>query len=131
MADPMRVSGQTVIDAYDDWIKTEVKGGPPQRSDLGKFAFSVAVGTLGAVAAIEKLNETARMDIPMFISVMALFGAMVLSLLLAMPHILEVSAESDLRLIHSREVEAIRRSMWIWFVVWAIGAASGGVAISS
>lgn len=130
MPEPLRVSGQTVVDAYDEWIKTEIKGGPPQRAEFGKFSFSVSVGTLGAIAALEKLNTAVRMDLAMLCSIAALFVSMVLALSIAMPHVLTLSSETDLRVAHSNEINSIVRRMWFWFAVWCAGTILGGWAVS-
>ena len=49
----MKLRGEDVVDGLREWIKAELKEGPKQGYDLGKFFFSVSAGTVAALVGIE------------------------------------------------------------------------------
>src|SRR5258708_6059387 len=69
----IKLEGNDVVEGFRDWFKAEIEEGPRQGYDLGKFFFTVSVGTAGVLATLEKLNATSQMDLPMIGSLLLLF----------------------------------------------------------
>ena len=125
----MRLRGNDVEDALRDWVKSEIKEAAQHAYDLGKFFFSVSVGTIGAEAAIEKLNSTSRMDAPMLSSFLVLLVSILLAINLARPRRLVVGGETDLLQLYNRQVTLALIQTWTWFVLWLAGAILGVIAV--
>lgn len=58
----LRLKGEDVHDGLREWVKSDLKESPRQGYDLGKFFFSVSVGTIGALAAIDTNTESASLE---------------------------------------------------------------------
>src|SRR3989304_7627465 len=92
----MYLKGEDVTEGLKDWIKTELKEGPRQGYDMGKFFFTVSVGTIGAIATIEKLNAVSKLDFPMFISLFILFVSIIISLNMVRPGAIRIDGDTDI-----------------------------------
>jgi hypothetical protein len=125
----LRLSGQDVQDGLRDWVKADLKESPRQGYDLGKFFFSVSAGTVGAIAAIDKLNQTTRIDALLLVSLAILFTSIVISLILALPKKSSIGGDSDLHAEHGKCVSRIIMWSWTWFVIWLAGTILGLWAI--
>lgn len=125
----MKIRGEDVSDGLREWAKSELKEGPRQGYDLGKFFFSVSAGTIGAIAAIEKLNSTARLDTPMAVGLGLLFASILVSINLALPRKHLLSGETDLLREYDKQINRIIRSVWVWFILWLAGTLAGGFAL--
>jgi hypothetical protein len=121
----LRLKGEDVHDGLREWVKSDLKESPRQGYDLGKFFFSVSVGTIGALAAIDKLNQTTRIDAPLLISLGILFASIIVSLILALPRRNSVGGDSDLHAEYRKCISRIIRWSWFWFVLWLGGAILG------
>src|SRR2546422_4263284 len=98
----LRLTGEDVHEGLREWVKADLKESPRQGYDLGKFFFSVSVGTVGALAAIDKLNQTTRIDAPLLFSLGILFASIIVSLILALPRTSSIGGDSDM---HARSEE--------------------------
>lgn len=127
----IRLRGEDIVEGLRDWIKSGLKEGPRQGYDLGKFFFSVSVGTIGALVAIEKLNTLPQMDCLMLLALCLLFFSVVIALLLALPRTYRVRGETDLLTEYNEQIKRIIIYVWVWFFLWLIGAIIGGFAIRS
>jgi hypothetical protein len=127
----MRLKGEDVSAGLREWVKAELKDGPKQGYDLGKFFFSVSAGTIGALATIEKLNPTAVMDRPMLFGLALLFASVIVSLNLARPRKHSLGGEVDLLTLYEKQIASVRSHMWVWTVLWLIGTLVGGYAVRS
>jgi hypothetical protein len=127
----MKIKGEDLVAGLVDWVKSEIKEAPKQAYDLGKFFFTVSIGTVGTLAAIEKLNATSAMDAPMIISLVVLFASMLIALDLARPRIVKITGDSDLLTAYTTQVESAILRVKLWFIVWLVGVLFGGYAVHS
>lgn len=127
----MFIRGEDVADGLRDWIKAELKEGPRQLYDLGKFFFTVSVGTIGAIATIEKFNQSSKMDTPMVCSLSILFISILISLNMARPKVLikKVGGDTDLLIEYENQIKRINIYGLTWFIVWLIGTVFGIAAV--
>lgn len=127
----VQLRGDDTVTGLRDWIKTELKEGPRQSYDLGKFFITVSTGTIGALAAIEKLKPVAGSpNAPLlFTGFAVLVAAMVIGLYFALPKILPVSGNSDLLDLYEKQIRSTTRWAWVWFGMWFIGTILGVCAI--
>ena len=65
----MKLEGETVNEGLKSWIISELKTAPSREYDLGKFFFTVSTGTIGAIVAIERLNQNSKVDLPNWYSI--------------------------------------------------------------
>lgn len=114
-----------------DWVKSEIKEAPKQAYDLGKFFFTVSIGTVGAIAALERLNAQPAIDAAMVISLLILFASMLCALDLARPRKILIKGGSDLHLAYEKQVKGLLIRIYIWFAVWLAGTLTGGYAVHS
>lgn len=52
--EPMRAKGEETRDAVIGWMKNELSKGTERAYDLGKFLFTVSIGTAGLLATLMK-----------------------------------------------------------------------------
>jgi hypothetical protein len=114
-----------------EWVKAEIKDGPKQGYDLGKFFFSVSVATIGAIAAIEKLNPSSSLDCLMKVALLLLFVSILVALDMARPREYYIGGETDLLDEYKRQIKFAQTRTWVWFAFWTIGAVFGVAAVSS
>lgn len=127
----IKMKGEDLEAGLIDWVKSEIKEAPKQSYDLGKFCFTVSIGTVGAIATIEKLNPTSALDQPMIASIVILFFSMLFALDLARPKISKISGDTDLQKAYQAQIESVVWRLGLWFLFWLIGALFGGYAIRS
>src|SRR5262249_48000847 len=108
---------------------TEIKESPKQTYELGRFFFSVSVGTAGALAAIEKLSAQPAFDTVLFSSMVILLGSMLVALHLATPKMRDVGGTTDLREEYISRAKLLKIKVWLWFALWLIGTVVGGIAV--
>lgn len=125
----MKMTASDLATAYVDWVKSEIKEGPKQGYDLGKFFFGVSVGTIGALATIEKINEKAALDSLLLVSFGALFVSILVALDLARPRLLRLGGDTDLQDEYARQLDAINLRVWVWLAVWLVGTLVGAYAV--
>lgn len=125
----MKLKGEVVRAGLDDWVKAELKEGPRQHYDLGKFLFSVSTGTVGVIAAVEKLGTNPSLDLPMLGSAITLMISAAVALKLAIPRKHEVGDQTDLLGEYNTQIKAIRCHLFCWVPLWAIGVVLGGWAV--
>ncbi|HEY3138802.1 MAG TPA: hypothetical protein VGL29_22455 [Blastocatellia bacterium] len=125
----MKIRGEDVSEGLREWAKSELKEGPKQGYDLGKFFFSVSAATIGAIAAIEKLNSTAKLDRPMVVGLSLLFVSILVSIHLVLPRKHALGGETDLLMEYNRQINRVIRCVWLWFILWLAGTLAGGYAL--
>ena len=127
----MKMRGEDTESGLRDWVKAEIKDGPKQTYDLGKFFFSVSTATIGAIVAIEKLNQQSAMDCPMNVSLFFLAVSVLVALDMARPRKYVIGGDTDLLDEYSQQIRVAQIRTWVWFVIWAVGTIIGAVAVSS
>ena len=126
-----RLKGEDLDAGLVDWVKSEIKEAPKQAYDLGKFFFTVSVGTIGGLATLEKLNQVAAMDTPFWTSTVLLFVSILVALDMARPRELKIGGETELQNAYHVQIRAASFRVWVWFAFWLLGAIVGGYAIKS
>jgi hypothetical protein len=127
----MKMRGEDTEAGLREWVKAEIKEGPKQTYDLGKFFFSVSTGTIGAIVAIEKLNQQSAMDCPMIAGLVLLSFSVLVALDMARPRKYAIGGDTDLLDEYLRQIRFAQVRTWIWFVIWATGTVCGAVAVRS
>jgi len=127
--EPMRIRGEDVLEGLRDWVKSDLKESPKLGYDLGKFFFSVSVGTIGTLAALEKLRPSSGMSGILAFSFAVLFLSIVLALLMAIPRKSAIGGDTDLYIEYMKSVDRIVFRSWVWFSLWLIGTGLGAWAI--
>ena len=125
----IRLKGEDVAEGLRDWVKAELKEGPKQAYDLGKFFFSVSVGTIGALVAIDKLNQTTSIGRLLLCSLVTLFISILISLFLSLPKKYPIGGETDLLNEYREQIGTTIKYVWLWFSFWLLGTILGGLAI--
>jgi hypothetical protein len=120
----MKIIGQTLTDAYQEWIKDEIKSTTAQIFDFGKFIFGVSAGTIGFITTIEKYTS-GKPDIFYFSSLILLIISSVLAITIILPKNLNVEPDSDLTVLFATRVKKYKRIIWIWFIIWLISICFG------
>ncbi len=120
---PLRLEGEDVRTGLRDWVKGDLKESPKLGYDLGKFFFTVSVGTIGTLTAIEKSKTH------LIFSFVFLFFSIIVALLMALPRRSSISGEADLLQEYEKCVDRIVHRSWIWFALWFFGAVAGVWAI--
>lgn len=125
----INLKGEDLETGLVEWVKSEIKEAPMQAYDLGKFFFTVSIGTVGALATLEKLNQVSAMDTSMILSMLLLFGSMISALDLARPRKILVGGATDLQVAYQEQIDALLRRIYVWFFIWLAGAVIGGYAV--
>jgi ABC-type multidrug transport system permease subunit len=127
----MKMRGEDTEAGLREWVKAEIRDGPKQIYDLGKFFFSVSTGTIGAIVAIEKLNQHSAVDCPMLASLLILTTSQLVALDMARPRKYVIGGDTDLLDEYSRQIKSAQVRTWIWFIIWVTGTIFGGMAVRS
>lgn len=123
--------GDDVSTGLREWLRSEISGGPKQGYELGRFGFTVSAGTIGAITGIEKLNDSSKIDFAMAASLLLLFVSIVVAVAIACPRETRISGSTDLLAEYHKQVRRAIGSVWMWFVLWLLGAVLGGYAVRS
>jgi hypothetical protein len=125
----MKMRGEDTEAALRDWVKSEIRDGPKQIYDLGKFFFSVSAATIGTIVAIEKLNARSLLDGPMILSLLLLSASVVTALDMVRPRRYLIGGDTDLLDEYTRQIRLAQTRTWIWFAIWTVGTIFGAVAV--
>lgn len=127
----MKITGEDIDKGLRDWLNSELKEGPRQSYDLGKFFFTVSLGTSGAIAALEKLNAIPVMDFCMVASQLLLFASMLFVIIrMVMPKIDDLEKIKDIRQHYVDQVKTLQHNIWLWLVLWILGMIFGAIAVA-
>jgi hypothetical protein len=127
----MKLRGEDVVDGLRGWLKAELNEGPRQGYDLGKFFFSITLSTIGAIAAIERLNPNAQLGTLLAIAMGVLALSMGPALRLLYPRKYRLAGETDMLQEYEVRIDAVRGNARIWFMLWLVGSILGAVALRS
>lgn len=125
----MKPRGQETADAIREWSKDELKGGPSRAYDLGKFFFTVSIGTAGLVTGVQKLSDSTQLPKSLVFSLI-LFGISIfVALNMVRPRIWKLGEGTDLFDEHRKRIVAAIINMWLWFIFWFVGTIFGFHAV--
>lgn len=127
----MLLRGEDVADALREWVKSELKEGPRQAYDLGKFFFTVSIGTVGAIGTVEKLNVTPALDGPLRTSLGLLTLSILAALGLAFPRVQRVNGDTDLFERYRTQIRFTQAAVVLWALLWGAGLVFGMFAVHS
>ncbi len=120
----MKILGQTITDAYQEWVKDEIKSTTNKFFDFGKFIFGVSVGSIGFITGIEKYTSDSP-DIYYIISIVLFVLSSILSIIIILPKDIEIKENTDLTELFNKAVIKYRRFIWSWFIIWLIAILLG------
>ena len=126
---PIRLKGEDADEALRDWVKIEIRDSPKLTYELGRFFFSVSVGTAGVLAAIEKLNASPTFDLLLLCCMLLLLASTLVALYIATPAMREVGGSTDPRQAYIAQAKWSRIQVWLWFAFWLSGTIVGGLAV--
>ena len=121
----MNPTGKDVTEAIKGWMNEEVKSSPSRSYELGRFLFSVSVGTISAFAAIEKLSQAPSFDFWFKLSVVLSSVSIFVSLNMARPRNWRLDGTTNLFDEHKRIIDRGIRHTVIWLLFWFIGFVAG------
>jgi hypothetical protein len=121
----MRPKGEDVAAATVDWAKDEIKKGPSDLYDLGKFFFGASTATLGGLAGIAKLDANFAITHMFAASALLLLVSAVVAVLMVRPRVWTLDQDCDLFEQHARKLRSGLRYTWLWFLMWLAGALMG------
>jgi hypothetical protein len=124
-----KITGEEYHSALVDWIKNDIKESPRQHYDLGKFFFTVSIGTVGAVTALLKSSGPIKMDYYLGSSFIFLMISIIISLVMVVPREQSLKDNYDLSALHARKIAWTTEKAVAWFGVWFAGIFFGGIAV--
>jgi hypothetical protein len=114
----MGLKGEDISEALRDWIKSDVSEIGKTSYDIGKFLFTIASGSIGILASLQKLDAGFK-PTGWTLSPYGLFTvALLLALNLVLPRNRKVGGDTDLHDLHAKEVRFVTQRIWFWFVAW-------------
>ena len=119
----IRPRGQDIIDAFHEWSKDEIKKGVDRCYDLGKFLFSVSVGSVGVQIALFKSGTASgSSEVGLFLIALAVTGISgIVALYMVIPSIWPLKGPTDLAEEYVQLINRSRAAMLIWLAIWAAG----------
>lgn len=120
----MKLKGQTITDAYQEWVKDEIKSTTKNIFDFGKFIFGVSVGSIGFITGIEKYTSKSP-DIFFIISIFLLVLTSIIAIIIVLPKTIEIKDDSDLKQLFDKSVSKHRQIIWVWLIIWLIALGLG------
>ncbi len=121
--------GEDLDSGLVDWIKAEIRDGPRQGYELGKFFFSVSAASIGAILAIEKLNEEYAMDLPMIACLSVLLFSIFSAINMVRPRSYLIGGSTDLEDVYLRQIRRAQIGASVWLALWVTGMVIGAVAV--
>ena len=131
MSDFDRVEPEEVIAALREWAREEVKRGPADRRELGRFLFTVSSATIGILLTLARLapNDASSISATLFVSLLTLMASILTAIYMAKPQVWKVGAGTSLLKEYSRQVEHVETESLVWVVSWGIGTLLGAAAV--
>jgi len=125
----MKPKGQDTIDAIREWAKDELKNGPSQVYELGKFFFAVSTGMVSLFLGVEKLGPNPHLTNSLIAAVMFFLISIFLALSMVIPRVWNLRGETDLYEEYINQIKNASTIVWIWFAMWLLGMFFGIIAI--
>jgi hypothetical protein len=126
----MRLRGEDVEEGLRGWIKSELSDGPKQSYELGRFLFSVTLGTAGLFVAIGELREVGSLSAYFGWALFLLLLSAAPALDLAMPKAMNLGGSTDLVEAYNTRVKLIKRHLLAWLALWLIGTILGAASLT-
>jgi hypothetical protein len=123
--DTLKPNGIDVENAVRAWLADEIKKGGSSREELGRFFFTVTIGTAGLFVTLTKSITSISFGCLTMWSLFVFFLASIVSLSMAVPKTWELEENTDLYKLHSDHAEGTRNSIVYWFVAWLLGTGIG------
>jgi hypothetical protein len=128
----MNLKGEDVASSVRDWLKEEIKKGPGSKNDLGKFYFSVSIGTLALFATLLKFAVVSpSLDAGTCSCFLILLLSSGVALYMAIPSILRLNADTELYSAYNKMIDSIVVQTGIWFAFWITGFVVGTIKLFS
>ena len=117
--------GEDTVAAIRDWIKNEIKTGPENRTNLGKFFFGVSSGTIGIIVSIIKLSGPPYLNLYILMSFLFSLVSIIIALFMTIPKIWKLTGETDLFKEYREQIIKIKIFIIAWFTSWTFSITSG------
>jgi hypothetical protein len=121
----MRLRGEDTEEALREWFKAEIKEGPKQVYELGRFFFSVSSATMGFIVALAKTASSATLGLASLISMLFLLASVIVAIEIAKPRKHAASGSTELLDLYKNHLANYDRLLWCWFGLWLSGAVAG------
>lgn len=125
----VRIVGDEIAVALRSWVSEDIKESPRLSHDLGKFFFTVSIGTVGAITALIKTGGSLTVGWILGVSFGVLLMSLIVALLMVIPSRQTISVQTDLQQAYKAQVSRVVWRCRGWFGLWLIGTALGGWAI--
>jgi hypothetical protein len=119
----MRARGQDTADAIRDWTKDEIKKGPSDLYDLGKFFFTVSSGSAGLVGTVAKLDTSFQIGPSIAVALLLYVASILIALDMVRPQITAINGATDLLGLYEKRLRRGIHRVWIWFSLWILADA--------
>ncbi len=131
MSDFDRIEPEEIIAALREWAREEVKRGPADRRELGRFLFSVSSATIGILLTLAKLGSEASSGVSptLLAALLTLMISILTAVYMAKPQVWRAGAGTSLLKEYSRQVEHVETESLLWVVSWGIGTLLGTAAV--
>lgn len=124
-APPVQPKEDDLPDAMRGWMKNEITKASERVYDLGKFFFTVSIGTAGLVATLYKASKS---PVAIFAIVACALSA-IFALALAWPKTWRLSAYSNLSEEYNDLTTTALLQLKAWSVIYLVAFASSVLAI--
>ena len=125
MSEGIKPKGQDIVDAFHEWNKEELKGSSSRIFELGKFYFSVSIGSLAFLVAIKKLGGIQYIGCWFQISLIVLVFSSLAAILLVFPKRWKISGDTDLVDIYKKKIKTAEILSFVWIILWLTGLLLG------
>ncbi len=117
----MNLKGEDISEALREWVKSDITESAKTSYDIGKFLFTVASGSIGILASLQKLDPAFKPTAWTLLPYASFAFALLLSLNLVIPRNKQVGGDTDLYDLHAKEIRFVTQRIWTWFFIWFSG----------
>jgi hypothetical protein len=131
MSDFDRIEPEEIVAALREWAKEEVKRGPADRRELGRFLFTVSSATIGILLTLAKLGPADARGISptLVVGLLVLLGSILTAIHMARPQVWRAGPKTSLLEEYNRQVAHVETESLLWVVSWGMGTLLGAAAI--
>lgn len=125
----MTPKGEDVAAAIVEWSKDEIKNGPADLYDLGKFFFTVASASAGILCTVAKLGPTFSGGFLFSLSLLLYVAAICTAMIMVRPKLWTLDGGTDLFAEYDRKIRQGMNFVRVWFGLWLVATLAGVAAL--
>jgi hypothetical protein len=115
----IRLRGEDVVNALRESVRQEIIRGPSLYFDLGKFFFSVSIGSIGFLTTFLNIDPKTDLDLATSTSLSLFAVSLILALVIILPTSSKFDAEADdLFEDYEKLMRRLTRYIFLWFIIW-------------